>query len=96
MKRETLVIRPEKQKRRIGVLPTYAQRDRTKYTRKAKHRGQNGSAGEQHGKRRAFHVVFASHAGLAQWQSDYLVSNGSAVLRSGTNSLLPGENHATL
>ncbi len=39
MKKETLVIRPEKTKRRIGVLPTYAQRDRTKYTRKAKHRG---------------------------------------------------------
>lgn len=50
MKRETLVIRPEKHKRRIGVLPTYAQRDRTKYSRKAKHRGrdggrQDGSAG---------------------------------------------------
>ncbi|MHB1643068.1 MAG: hypothetical protein ACYCS8_10445 [Acidithiobacillus sp.] len=50
MKRETLVIRPEKHKRRIGVLPTYAQRDRTKYNRKAKHRGQvderqDGSAG---------------------------------------------------
>ncbi|WP_163054984.1 hypothetical protein [Acidithiobacillus ferrooxidans] len=50
MKKETLVIRPEKPKRRIGVLPTYAQRDRTKYSRKAKHRGQvdgrqDGSAG---------------------------------------------------
>ena len=50
MKRETLVIKPEKHKRRIGVLPTYAQRDRTKYSRKAKHRGrdnrgQGGSAG---------------------------------------------------
>lgn len=50
MKRETLVIRPEKHKRRIGVLPTYAQQDRTKYSRKAKHRGQvdgrqDGSAG---------------------------------------------------
>ena len=60
MKRETLtgnivrsVIRPEKHKRRIGVLPTYAQRDRTKYTRKAKHRGQDdraGSIGGHHGK----------------------------------------------
>ena len=49
MKRETLVIRPEKRKRRVGVLPTYSQRDRTKYTRKAKHRGQNGGTGEQHG-----------------------------------------------
>jgi hypothetical protein len=37
MKRETLVIRPEKHKRRIGILPTTAQRDRTKYTRKVKH-----------------------------------------------------------
>ena len=46
MKKETLVIRPEKHKRRIGVLPTYAQRDRTKYTRKAKHCGQNSSAGK--------------------------------------------------
>lgn len=50
MKRETLVIRPEKAKRRVGVLPTYAQRDRTKYSRKAKHRGrdnrgQGGSVG---------------------------------------------------
>jgi hypothetical protein len=49
MKRETLVIRPEKHKRRIGILPTYAQRDRTKYTRKVKHaaRGnhQDASAG---------------------------------------------------
>ena len=59
MKRETLVIRPEKHKRRIGVLPTYAQRDRTKYTRNAKHRGQNGSAGEQHGKPAVFHVALA-------------------------------------
>ncbi len=50
MKRETLVIRPEKHKRRIGVLPTTAQRDRTKYTRKAKHRGQGRNTGEQHGK----------------------------------------------
>ena len=49
MKREILVIRPEKHKRRVGVLPTYSQRDRTKYTRKAKHRGQNGSR-EQQGK----------------------------------------------
>ena len=61
MKRETLVIRPEKRKRRVGVLPTYAQRDRTKYTRKAKHRGQNGGTGnirEQHGKPAVFHVAF--------------------------------------
>ena len=50
MKRETLVIRPEKVKRRIGVLPTYAQRDRTKYTRKAKHGDRDGGPGEQHGK----------------------------------------------
>ena len=59
MEREILVIRPEKHKRRIGVLPTYAQRDRTKYTRKAKHRGQSGSAGEQHGKLAVFHVALA-------------------------------------
>lgn len=59
MKRETMVIRPEKHKRRIGVLPTYAQRDRTKYIRKAKHRGQSGSVEEQHGKRLAFHVALA-------------------------------------
>ena len=45
MKRETLVIRPEKHKRRIGVLPTYVQMDRTKYSRKAKHRGQNDRHG---------------------------------------------------
>lgn len=45
MKRETLVIRPEKHKRRISILPTYAQRDRTKYSRKAKHRGQDGQQG---------------------------------------------------
>ncbi len=50
MKLETLVIRPEKHKRRIGVLPTYAQRDRTKYTRKAKHRGQDRCTREQQGK----------------------------------------------
>ncbi|MCR1346305.1 hypothetical protein NRY68_11030 [Acidithiobacillus ferrooxidans] len=50
MKRETLVIRPEKHKRRGGVLPTYAQRDRTKYTRKTKHRGQGQGAREQHEK----------------------------------------------
>ena len=50
MKRETMVIRPEKHKPRIGVLPTYAQQDRTKYTRKIKHRGQDGHAGEHHGK----------------------------------------------
>lgn len=60
MKRETLVIRPDKHKRRIGILPTYAQRDRTKYTRKAKHRGQDGragsieSAGEYRGKMTVF------------------------------------------
>ncbi len=59
MKRETLVIRPAKHKRRIGVLPTYSQRDRTKYTRKSKHRGQSGSAGEQHGKPAVFHVALA-------------------------------------
>jgi hypothetical protein len=47
MKRETLVIQPEKHKRRIGVLPTYAQRDRTKYTRKAKHGSRDGGPGEQ-------------------------------------------------
>ena len=59
MKKETLVIRPEKHKRRIGILPTYAQRDRTKYTRKAKHRSQNGSLGEQHGKPTVFLVALA-------------------------------------
>ena len=61
MKRETLVIRPEKYKRRIGVLPTYAQRDRTKYTRKAKHRGQDvrtGSIGEHPGKPTVFQDAF--------------------------------------
>lgn len=49
MKREILVIRPEKQRRRIGVLPTSVQRDRTKYRRKAKHRhadGQDHSAAD--------------------------------------------------
>lgn len=55
MNKETLVIRPEKRKRRIGIMPTYAQRDRTKYTRKAKHRGGDGgngyNSGEQHGKK---------------------------------------------
>lgn len=66
MKKETLVIRPEKHKRRIGVLPTYAQRDRTKYTRKAKHCGQNGGR-EQHGKpSMASLVALSKHAGLAQ------------------------------
>jgi len=38
MKRETIVVHPEKRRRRIGVMPTYVQRDRTKYTRKAKHK----------------------------------------------------------
>ena len=47
MKRETLVIRPEKVKRRIGVMPTIAQRDRTKYTRKAKHRQASGNSHQQ-------------------------------------------------
>lgn len=62
MKRETLVIRPEKAKRRIGVLPTYAQRDRTKYTRKAKHRGGEQYPGDQHGKRscKPFSVLISS------------------------------------
>ncbi len=50
MKKETLVIRPEKHRRRIGVMPTYAQRDRTKYARKTKHRGHDYNAGEQQGK----------------------------------------------
>ena len=54
MKRETLVIRPEKHKRRIGVLPTYAQRDRTQYTRKAKHRDRGDHPGEQPGKHGCF------------------------------------------
>ena len=70
MKRETLVIRPEKHKRRIGVLPTYAQRDRTKYSRKVKHRGQNGSvlsSRKQHGKPlTVFLVALSKCAGLAQ------------------------------
>lgn len=66
MKRETLVIRPEKRKQRVGVLPTYAQRDRTKYTRKAKHRGQGQGAREQHGKPAVFHVALSINAGLAQ------------------------------
>lgn len=69
MKRETLVIRPEKVKRRTGVLPTYAQRDRTKYTRKAKHRNVDTHSGERHGK--TFAELFPSgfcllKAGLAQ------------------------------
>jgi len=38
MKHETIQIVPEKRKRRIGVLPTYVQNDRTKYSRKAKHK----------------------------------------------------------
>jgi len=38
VKRETIAIRPEKHRRRIGVLPTYVQKDRTKYSRKAKHK----------------------------------------------------------
>ncbi len=59
MEREKLVIRPEKQKRRIGVLPTYAQRDRTKYSRKAKHRGQDRSTREQQGKLVCFPGCFS-------------------------------------
>jgi len=38
MKRETIRVVPEKHKRRIGVLPTTVQNDRTKYSRKAKHK----------------------------------------------------------
>ena len=38
MKRETIVVHPERHRRRIGVLPTHVQRDRTKYSRKAKHK----------------------------------------------------------
>lgn len=68
MKRETLVVKPEKQKRRIGILPTYAQRDRTKYDRKTKHRNHNSM--EQRGKRFtmeiAFRAVSPHYAGLAQ------------------------------
>lgn len=58
MKKEVLVIRPEKRKQRIGIMPTYAQRDRTKYTRKAKHRGGDAGSREQHGK--IFADVFLS------------------------------------
>lgn len=57
MKKETLVIRPEKRKVRVGVLPTYAQRDRTKYTRKTKHRSPDGGCGEQRGKLLVFPVA---------------------------------------
>ena len=58
MEREKLVIRPKRSKPRVGVLPTYAQRDRTKYTRKVKHRGQAGCTGEEPGKPVVFPVAF--------------------------------------
>jgi hypothetical protein len=58
MKPEKLVIRPKRQKLRIGVLPTYAQRDRTKYTRKTKHRGQ-----EFPGNHNAFLGTFLCYCG---------------------------------
>jgi hypothetical protein len=38
VKRETMLVVPEKHIRRIGVLPTYVQNDRTKYSHKAKHK----------------------------------------------------------
>lgn len=38
MKRETILVKPEKQKIRAGVMYTRVQRDRTKYTRHEKHR----------------------------------------------------------
>lgn len=58
MKRETLVIRPEKHKQRFGVLPTYAQRDRTQYTRKVKHRGMSApEASESVTESRPFSVM---------------------------------------
>lgn len=89
MKKETLVIRPEKHKRRIGVLPTYAQRDRTKYTRKVKHRGRETRTGERHGKN--FADLFPSRfyavkAGLAQTeeQTPRKRQVRSSILRSGT------------
>lgn len=58
MNKETLVVRPEKRKKRFGIMPTYAQRDRTKYTRKAKHRGGDAGSREQLGK--TFADVFPS------------------------------------
>lgn len=70
MKRETLMIQPEKHKRRIGILPTYVQRDLTKYSRKQKHAGKVEGR-EQHGKREVFPVVF-SYAGLAQLEEQSL------------------------
>ncbi|MHB8247850.1 MAG: hypothetical protein ACYDCX_03030 [Acidithiobacillus sp.] len=38
MKSETITIQPKAHKPRFGVMPTRAEQDRTKYTRKAKHR----------------------------------------------------------
>ena len=38
MKNETITIQPKARKPRFGVMPTRAEQDRTKYTRKAKHR----------------------------------------------------------
>ncbi len=46
MKKEVLQGKYEKQKIRMGVMPTYVQRDRTKFSRKEKHR--NNRFAENH------------------------------------------------
>jgi hypothetical protein len=49
MRKDKIVGRLERFKPRFGVLQTRVERDRTKYTRKVKHRGQ-GIAGDPQGK----------------------------------------------
>lgn len=59
MRKDKIVGRLERFKPRFGVLQTRVERDRTKYTRKVKHRGQ-GIAGDPQGKLWVFLVDFAS------------------------------------
>ena len=59
MRKEKIVGRLERFKPRFGVLPTRVERDRTKYTRKVKHRHQEIS-GDPRGKLWVFLVDFAS------------------------------------
>ena len=57
MRKERIVGRLEPVKPRVGVLPTRVERDRTKYTRKVKHRA-HGIAGDPRGKPQAFLADF--------------------------------------
>lgn len=57
MRKEKIVGKREPFKPRFGVLPTYMQRDRTKYTRKAKHK-EPCHQKDSHGKHSVFHANF--------------------------------------